>query len=396
MTREDEQETQEIHSLLSEAMNTLTFEERQEQQEVLHGVDRDIGEEAIFIDKALRELDEHLILIRNGTVYELAETMNAGYVGARAFRIIFLRGNRYDAKTSANQMLNFFEMKQQLFGNEKLVKDITIDDLDEDDREALKLGIFRLAGRDTSNRQIMVGMPGLRNLRNLHVQNELRARFYTTMHALSSEQTQMKGVVTIMYTVGNFKDRSKGVGGLEHRRLKLSLPIHTAAFHFCLDDPEQYLLLKVALRAASAKSRARVKVHYGSHLECQYLLASYGISKELLPLTATYEVDMHRHLNWVESCVSGTNQTNVGEHPVPKTAVVTEPTANDVLYMGGDRSNNTGNVHLRNLVAEWSETYDDSETNEAKRRIVYEVIEEVHRSGGRFLNQEVVDGASVW
>jgi hypothetical protein len=36
----------------------------------------------------------------------------------------------------ANQMLLFFELKQQLFGHDKLAKDITIHDLDEDNLEA--------------------------------------------------------------------------------------------------------------------------------------------------------------------------------------------------------------------------------------------------------------------
>eukprot|EP00526_Cylindrotheca_closterium_P026840 CAMPEP_0113629714 /NCGR_PEP_ID=MMETSP0017_2-20120614/15428_1 /TAXON_ID=2856 /ORGANISM="Cylindrotheca closterium" /LENGTH=51 /DNA_ID=CAMNT_0000540129 /DNA_START=15 /DNA_END=167 /DNA_ORIENTATION=+ /assembly_acc=CAM_ASM_000147 len=51
---------------------------------------------------------------------------------------MFLRGNRYDTKAAANQMLKFFETKQDLFGTEKLTKDITIEDLDEDDIACLK------------------------------------------------------------------------------------------------------------------------------------------------------------------------------------------------------------------------------------------------------------------
>eukprot|EP00526_Cylindrotheca_closterium_P022697 CAMPEP_0113614132 /NCGR_PEP_ID=MMETSP0017_2-20120614/7003_1 /TAXON_ID=2856 /ORGANISM="Cylindrotheca closterium" /LENGTH=182 /DNA_ID=CAMNT_0000523279 /DNA_START=151 /DNA_END=700 /DNA_ORIENTATION=+ /assembly_acc=CAM_ASM_000147 len=135
LTGQDKQKKQEVDALLSEAMNNLTFQEREEQQEFLHGVDKDIAEEKDLIDNALHDLDAHLMRIKNGSVYELAETMNAGYVGARAFRIMFLRGNRYDAKASANQMLSFFELKQQLFGNDKLAQDITIDDLDEDEEK---------------------------------------------------------------------------------------------------------------------------------------------------------------------------------------------------------------------------------------------------------------------
>jgi len=391
MTTEDKKEKQEIDALLSEAMNTLTFEERQEQLETLHGVDEDIAEEEDLIENALQDLDDHLLCQKGGSAYEIAEQMDPAYVNSRAFRIMFLRGNQYDTKISANQMLKFFEMKKQLFGNDKLAKDITIDDLDDDDREALKVGVVQIAGRDTSNRQIFVSLPGIRQFRRLL--NEMRARFYTAMQALSSEQTQRKGAVSIYYTVGSFNDRSKRVGFFEIRRLKLSLPIHIAAIHFCLDDPKQYFLLKVGLPAISAKVHTRVRVHYGSHLECQYLLATFGISKEFLPLKGNDEADMHRHLTWVDSCLRG-NQANVRANSAQKTAVVTKPTANDVLYRGAYKSNHAGNVHLRNLVAEWSQTY-DSGTIDTKRRVVNEIIGEIHRSGGRFLSQGN-DAESIW
>ena len=74
--------------------------------------------------------------IEAGSVYDIAERMDPTYDNARAFRIMFLRANRYDVKASANQMLLFFELKQQLFGHDKLAKDITIHDLDEDNLEA--------------------------------------------------------------------------------------------------------------------------------------------------------------------------------------------------------------------------------------------------------------------
>jgi len=387
MTREDEHRKQEIDAVLSEAMNNLTFEERQEQQDILHGVDNEIKEETAFVDKALRELDAHLIREKAGSVYEIAQRMNPAYVNSRAFEIMFLRGNRYDTKASANQMLKFFEMKQQLFGNEKLAKDITIDDLDEDDREALKVGAIQLAGRDTSNRQIIMKMPGIRKFKVL--QNELRARFYTAMQALRSEQTQLKGVVSLLYSIGNFKDRSNGVGFMEHTRFALSVPQHNAAIHICLDDPNQYVLIKAGLAVVNAKFRARVRVHYGSHLECMYLLSTYGIWTQTLPLTATYEVDMHRHLKWIESCFNSSDDRSTLSRTSP---LGFEPNADDVLFMGYKTSKNLGNHRLRERVKEVFQQY-NAGTHEQKRFLVDGLIASIHNSGGRFLKQ---DKESVW
>ena len=49
---------EEVDALLSQAMTDLTFEEREKQQEFLHGVDGDLAEEANMIEKALTELDQ--------------------------------------------------------------------------------------------------------------------------------------------------------------------------------------------------------------------------------------------------------------------------------------------------------------------------------------------------
>ncbi|KAL3944647.1 MAG: hypothetical protein SGBAC_001254 [Bacillariaceae sp.] len=182
---------QEIDELLSDALNILTFEEREEQEEALHGVAKDIVEEASLIDNALNELEAHLFIQKADTVYETAETMSAHYVSQRAFRIMFLRCTRYDVKAAADQMLRFFEMKQNLFGNKKLVKDITIEDLDEDDRASLRTGWTQLCGRDRSGRMVIIQLPGACKVKTL--QSELRARYFILMNALKSEQTQLRG-----------------------------------------------------------------------------------------------------------------------------------------------------------------------------------------------------------
>ena len=218
MSTEEQQRKQEMDSLLSQAFNEMSFQERQEHQEGLHGVEKEIAEESVFIDTSLRDLDNHLSLMKAGSTYEKAEQMNPDYVTARAFRIMFLRGNRYDTKAAAYQMLKFFEQKEKLFGIDKLVKDITIDDLDEDDIDCLKTGGIQLAGRDRASRQILFQVPGLRRKKD-SLTSELRMRYYVTMCALESQETQLKGAVNIGYAVGEYADKKEGKGFLEHTNL---------------------------------------------------------------------------------------------------------------------------------------------------------------------------------
>jgi len=384
---EDKKKKQEIDTLLSEAMNNLTFEEREKQQEILHGVDRELVEEARMIEDALAELHSYLELIKNGSVYETAERIDPNYVHAREFRIMFLRGNRYDTKAAAERMLKFFVVKQKLFGTERLTKDITIEDLDEDDLACLRTGWLQFTGKDKSGRAIVLHILGLRAWKTLR--NELRMRFFMLMDLLKDEEVQLRGIVGLNYAVDDCRDSKSGAGYMEQLELTNGIPLHRAAIHFCCSEVSEYIICKIAINTMPQKLRSRFKVHIGSSLECQYYLSPYGISGDNLPLIpATNKIDMKQHINW---CRSHSVVPNIG---TTNKFSVAEPTAKDVLYIGGNRSNNAGNKLLRNLVVEYSNTY-DSGKNETKRSVVNEIIDNIHNSGGRFLSQpEVAD--SEW
>lgn len=221
LTQKEIASKMEIDGLLSEALNQLTFDERQRQLELLHGVEEEIIEDAEAIESALRELDEH-ITRDSSPAYETAKEMDPQYVNARELRLMFLRCNRYDTNAAADQMLQFFDFKQQLFGRERLVKDITIDDLDENDLESLNSGQFRIIGKDRSNRIILVSLPALRSFRE--IKSEMRAHYYFKMSLLKSEEAQLKGIVGISYEVGDCKDTKSGEGTLDLARLSLVSP----------------------------------------------------------------------------------------------------------------------------------------------------------------------------
>ena len=91
---EDQQTTKrQVDEILAQALSGLTFEERQQHQEILHGVDERIAEEASLINDKREELDLHLLFMKEGTTYETAEQTDPSYVNNRAFRIMFLRAN---------------------------------------------------------------------------------------------------------------------------------------------------------------------------------------------------------------------------------------------------------------------------------------------------------------
>ena len=77
------------------------------------------------------------------------------YQDNRAFFLMFLRSTSFNIKAAVHKMIEYFNYKVKLFGWEKVAKDITLDDLDEDDMEALKSGasVF-LPYPDTAGRAV--------------------------------------------------------------------------------------------------------------------------------------------------------------------------------------------------------------------------------------------------
>jgi hypothetical protein len=125
-----------------------------------------------LIATRLDELDHELNIIKRLTALKTAERMSADYV--RGLRLTFLRADNYDTKKAANRMIRYFEEKRNLFGEGKLTKHITLEDLDADDLATLKTGYLQvLPIKDRSGRRIVAMMANLRSFKC--VENAVRA-----------------------------------------------------------------------------------------------------------------------------------------------------------------------------------------------------------------------------
>jgi hypothetical protein len=137
--------------------------ERENAMDDVHGIAEVEEEDPAFVSLCLVEFEDHLTTIKQETAYALAEAMSRQYVSAKGFRMMFLRADRYAPKDAAERMVRFFELKKRLFGAEKLVKDITLDDLDEDDMDTLETGCVQVSPLvDMTGRPIFVVLPQLR------------------------------------------------------------------------------------------------------------------------------------------------------------------------------------------------------------------------------------------
>ena len=140
--------------------NELSKEEREQIIEEIHGVaDLKIEEGPDLIERSMRNLDDELKRVtkyESRVAYERAAFLAPRLVKNRDFRLMFLRADIFDAKKAARRMTNYFQSKVELFGEDKLLKDITLEDLDEDDLATLMTGGFMLLpSKDRSGRTIM-------------------------------------------------------------------------------------------------------------------------------------------------------------------------------------------------------------------------------------------------
>ena len=166
---------EELDALLSQAMTQLTFQERQEQLEIVHGVDQVVEDDA-FIDSALQDLEQQLSSCdKTERMYEVAERLNPEYVRDRAFRLMFLRANSYDVAKAVHQMMNLLQQKAMYFGNDRVAREITLDDLKEEDQRLMLDMCHIQEGKDQMGRVISYWFPfGIFRTKNLRADSMVR------------------------------------------------------------------------------------------------------------------------------------------------------------------------------------------------------------------------------
>lgn len=138
-------------------LNNLPVEERKRVFEDLAGSTPLKVEKVHELADGIREMDNELAKITTGKdAFDLAYTLNPDYVTDPIFRLMFLRGNEYNAKAAAGQLVKHFEEKLALFGEQMLGKDIKLSDLTADDLDALRSGGIQISKyKDRAGRSIV-------------------------------------------------------------------------------------------------------------------------------------------------------------------------------------------------------------------------------------------------
>jgi hypothetical protein len=145
---------------MANELNRLSIKERDNVLYDIHGVAEVVDEDPDFVNQALNELDVSIARKRNmkgAEAYNIATSQSQEYVQRDKFRRMFLRAELFKSEQAADLILRHFEKKLELFGAEKLCKDIKLEDLSLDDMECLHNSHIRfLQARDPAGRLVLV------------------------------------------------------------------------------------------------------------------------------------------------------------------------------------------------------------------------------------------------
>jgi len=145
----------------------LSVQERERVYHDIHGVpyhDQYLSPEAIRekLVEMRREIEK--VPVRKRMHYYRAKLLKPSLEHDDTFHHRFLWADHYDCAKAARRICDHFTHKVALFGTEKLVKRITLDDLNEDDLFSLRSGANQiLVQPDRSGRQVwLTCMSGMR------------------------------------------------------------------------------------------------------------------------------------------------------------------------------------------------------------------------------------------
>ena len=263
------------------------------------------------------------------SAFQVAMEINPEYALSQKLSLAFLRSVEGSTKRAAKRYLRHFTTKLDLFGKEKLCKDITLDDLDEYDMEALESGGFQvLADKDRAGRPILFGRYTCMKYRS--VQNMVRALWYVWSSIVEDERHQISGIVAIGYENGKTpierfdnptlmyaEEDGDGAtlydlhstlsdGGFDRDlargilSLPLSLPIRPVGYHICADNTQWAGISDMVSVTICKFVRLRLRFHYGTMQETIYKLMTNGVPVDSIPVTPEGDIDLTYHKIWIE------------------------------------------------------------------------------------------------
>ena len=141
-------------------------------------------------------------------------------------------------------------------------------------------------------------------------------------------ETQKRGISIVVYNVEKFERDKYDNSAVEHTTwIQNSIPVKTCSLHYCISDSAFRSVINIVMHFLSEDARARVKVHFGTHLECSYSLMTFGCPVHSFPVGLDGKLKRKAHLEFIR--MRHQQESRVG---LPRIVL---PTHDDVLFGRG-------------------------------------------------------------
>lgn len=303
-----------------------------------------------------------------------------------SFFLMFLRADRFDPMSAANRLCLHFDHKLDLFGESKLAKKITLDDLSEEDMRAMEACFFLdNPERDQSGRIVLnIDIKTLRAA--AHWQNVARIHWYLYMALAEDEETQKRGVVHVGNLMGLALDLEVFINLLlKAGPIATNLPLRIVGYHSIYDDARMKPFMALCQTVAGKSMRVRHRTHFGSELETTYAIRSFGIRAQ----NNAVLLGNHRFEKFIEKRRQiEAELRHQEEQEIQATGIIPYPMPEDVL-LGRGRSywSFHGNKVLNEILDSYTDRYSEGSERLDKTIIAMEVAAKTRDLGGRFLRK---------
>ena len=227
-------------------------------------------EEPIFVKECLTKLRQELgshvgINTSQSAAYQKAISQDSLYVLNDKMLLRFLRADCFDTHQACTRILKHYEMKSELFGDDVLGRDITYQDLSDDDRHVLSLGHFQMLNSPDHAQRNIFFFNIVTLLRSLKYDSMCtpasvyRPVWYFAMIHTQNEDVQKRGLINVNHIdnhyanhhpAGNPAGAASGGGGsmidYEFMRYGLKMP-HCMPHRYVAT----YIVLNTDIGAAS-------------------------------------------------------------------------------------------------------------------------------------------------
>ena len=264
---EEKSDPVDVTALLAQELDKLSVTDQQKVVNDIHGLQEDdIQENSIMIEQKLHALHKEIENISEKEAYLQAEEANHEYCHNKEFCLMFLRADHFNAQGAARRMVDFFELKKQIFGVGALGRDVSLhDDFDETDMMTLKAGSLQmLHTRDRAGRAVLCNF--MQHQQYETEINVLKTIYYTIMKALEDQMTQKNGMVVIIYNIGPiFNGKFDRNVVQKASRCVDILPMKRVS-HLCFNDPRFRIFKMLSKLVQKSDTRLRTRFHEGMYL----------------------------------------------------------------------------------------------------------------------------------